>query len=139
MTPQAQPGAEVTTACDASINEGFDALDAGSLGAAEGAFQHALGLTEGHTSPELIGRRIQALNGIGTLRRIQSRYQAAEEALREGIALAEAHLEPDASERILVLNQLAVTFKYTGNFDEAGQLYRQALAIIERTVGPEHS
>jgi hypothetical protein len=37
-----------------------------------------------------------------------------------------------------VANDVAVTLKFAGKLDEAEHLYRRALAILERELGPDH-
>ena len=57
-----------------------------------------------------------------------------QDALRQ----AEDWFGPDDPELSCVLNNLAVLYKYAGEFDRAEPLYRRALGIIELVYGPEH-
>ncbi|GIF69930.1 hypothetical protein Ais01nite_79650 [Asanoa ishikariensis] len=67
------------------------------------------------------------------LLRAQGRYTEAAALLRSTLRHAS---DPLAIADIC--NALAVTYKYTGRFDEAQVLYDRALAIIERVQGPDH-
>src|SRR5262249_50321347 len=70
--------------------------------------------------------RVAALGGTGAALRGMGRYAEAEPWLRRAVALAER--SEDESLLASALNNLAVLFKYTGNFDEAEQLYLRALS-----------
>ena len=50
----------------------------------------------------------------------------------------ETSLAADAYERVELMNGLGIVFKYTGRFDEAETLYRQALVIAAAVHGEDH-
>jgi hypothetical protein len=52
--------------------------------------------------------------------------------------MREALLGPDHPEVALTANNLGVLLKARGDDDEARALYRRALAIFERVLGPGH-
>src|SRR5262245_13278795 len=54
--------------------------------------------------------------------RKQGKYQQAESLYRRALAIAESTFGPDHLEISGILNNLAVLYKYTGNFDEAERL-----------------
>jgi tetratricopeptide (TPR) repeat protein len=86
----------------------------------DGRIRHALGLVRGEIA------------------RGRADYHGAERMLRESIAFAEATFGPQSIETATALNALAMSFKYSGNFDEGADLYRRALSILERAVGAVH-
>src|SRR6185436_5818464 len=63
---------------------------------------------------------------------VRGLYDKAESFFRQALALA--HDGQIAG----LLNNLAMVHKYQGRFSEASLLYRRALRIIVRTVGPDH-
>src|SRR5262245_45850703 len=71
-------------------------------------------------------------------RREQGLYAQAEPIYRRALELAESAFGAEHPEVAVVLNNLAVLYKYTGNFDEAEALYRRALAITEQVMGTDH-
>jgi len=62
----------------------------------------------------------------------------AEQAFRTRLALAETAFGADAPEAAGVLDELAVTFEYSGHSTEADRLYRRALTMEETTLGPDY-
>lgn len=73
--------------------------------------------------------RAGALTGQGEAARRSGAWAQAEAAHRAALALAESALGPDADGTARVAHNLAVTYKYTGRFDEAAVLYQRALAV----------
>jgi tetratricopeptide (TPR) repeat protein len=73
--------------------------------------------------------RVAALGGAGTALRVMGQYGDAEPWLRRAITVAERTV--DAQLLAGALNNLAVLFKYTGNFDEGERLYLRALSLAE--------
>lgn len=96
------------------------------------------GGTTNRSDPDLIRLRVQSLGDLGTLYRVQGRYDEAEPLFRQGLELAEKAFDPDDLEVSTGLNNLAVLYKYMGRFAEAGPLYQRALSIIEKALGSEH-
>jgi tetratricopeptide (TPR) repeat protein len=82
--------------------------------------------------------RVQAYGTLGTLYRMQGRYQEAEPLFQQAIALAEDAFGPDDLEVSSTLNNLAILYKYTGHFVQAQSLYRRALRITVAHLGPDH-
>ena len=78
--------------------------------------------------------RVQALGRIGELHVARGEYELAEAPLRRAVNIAKQELGED--ELATAMNGLAVVYKYTSRFNEAGRLYRSALAITKRTQGP---
>jgi tetratricopeptide (TPR) repeat protein len=68
----------------------------------------------------------------------RGRYREAARVLRGAIALAERALGQDHCELAVLLNDLAVCYKYLARFLDAGPLYQRALRITERALGPDH-
>src|SRR5262249_25844492 len=68
----------------------------------------------------------------------QGRYIQAELLYRQALLLAEVAAGPDSIEVARICNNLGVVYKYTAKFDEAEQLYRRALSILERELGTGH-
>jgi tetratricopeptide (TPR) repeat protein len=98
--------------------------DQGNYAEAARLAQRAVAILEPVTgSPDLELLRVESLRTLAGV------YRA--------LALAEATLGPDHLETATCLNNLAVLYKYTAQFATAARLYRRALAITTRVLGPE--
>lgn len=73
-------------------------------------------------------QRAGALSARGEAARLAGRWAEAEAAQREALALADRVFGPGSRKAAAVAHNLAVTYKYTGRFDEAEALYQRALA-----------
>ena len=87
-----------------------------------------------------------SLNAMGTVYRAQGRYAEAEPLLRRALAIvekrvAEKELEPEDPRVVEVvapiLDNLAALYTAQAKYAEAEPLFRRALAIREKTLGPE--
>jgi tetratricopeptide (TPR) repeat protein len=78
---------------------------------------------------------LAALLRLGEALRLLGHFPEAEEVLRRAAQLVDAHQPPDPINRAMALNALGLVFKETQRFDQAGQHYRQALALLEQTLG----
>jgi tetratricopeptide (TPR) repeat protein len=123
-------------------DEGPDSPDAANvsnllsrIAAARG--QYARSAVHACAASEIMGRlddrctgvdaeaiRLEALANMGTALRLHGLYAEAEPWLKRAIGQAQRNGLNAASHR----NDLAVLYKYTGRFDEAERLYREALA-----------
>jgi len=65
-------------------------------------------------------------------------YQAAASDYSAALALAERADAGGPLELSSLLNNLGVVCKYLGAFDEAERVYLRALALTEKTLGPDH-
>ena len=79
----------------------------------------------------------EALNELGSLRRLQGDYEEAEQLLHAAIAMWQK-LPSHAREEARSLNELGVLLRQTGDLDGAQQRYDQALALQRRTVQGDH-
>ena len=70
--------------------------------------------------------------------REHGRYRLAQVLLRDAAHEAEQELGPGAPELVAILNELGMSLKYTGGFEEAERVYTRALRIAEQVVGPDH-
>ena len=110
--------------------------DCAEYTAAHTRYQHAVQILE--QLPENISDhdvqrlRMQAIGGVGNVLRALGRYHEAEPKLKERVAIAERTFGRDDAEVAGALNDLGVLYKYTGDFDKAGRLYRRALKIAEK-------
>lgn len=79
---------------------------------------------------------LQALRKAGDFAERSGNYPAA---LRFGErALEQARAGDDQIALARVLNDYALTLNAAGRYDEAEPLYREAMAIVEKTLGKEH-
>jgi tetratricopeptide (TPR) repeat protein len=85
--------------------------------------EQALEIAKGEAAVEL---RVEPLVLLSNVRRLQGRYREAETCLLRARALAE-HAQLPSWRQARVLNGLALVHKDTANYDEAAELYRQAL------------
>lgn len=83
--------------------------------------------------------RVRALTHLGTLDRIDARYDQAEARFREALAIASTLFGPRHLETSTLLNNLAVVHKYQGRFLEAKRFYLRSLAITRGALGPQHA
>ena len=80
------------------------------------AFEQAAELAAHAADPRL---RVAALRDLGSIRRVEGRYDEAQEILGRALALAEQALGAEALEAADVMTDLGIVFKYAGRFDEA--------------------
>jgi tetratricopeptide (TPR) repeat protein len=62
----------------------------------------------------------------------------AEAYASRGVELADRALPEGHPYRAILLNNLAQTYRFSGNYMEAEKCYREALEIWEKSLGPEH-
>src|SRR5205823_3533170 len=94
---------------------------------ADPLFQRAVRIMENLDGDEDICRlRVQSLNGLATLRRLQGHYAEAEPLLRRALKLAEKAFPASDMEIADTLNNLGVLYKYQNRFAEAERHYRRA-------------
>src|SRR4029450_7127704 len=114
--------------------------DRGEYAKARRLCERALRILE--RGPQTPGReklRVRALSHLGTLDRIDARYDQAEARLREALAIANVVFGRRHLETAAVLNNLAVVHKYQGRFLEAKRLYLRSLAITSAALGSHHA
>jgi len=105
--------------------------------AAEGVLRQVLDLLESEEAPVDDGaeRLTETLTALGTVLRLQARYQWADRVLRDAAAAAaDPAVSPQA--RLAVLNASAIVCKDTGSFERAEQLYREVLDGFTELDGP---
>ena len=73
--------------------------------------------------------RARCLARQGEAARLAGRWAEAETAHREAVALADQHFGAGSRETAAASHNLAVTYKYTGRFDEAERLHLGALDV----------
>jgi tetratricopeptide (TPR) repeat protein len=112
---------------------GRTSIDLCSYDDAEEALDRAVLLADGLRGRDAATLRVLALADRAALERTLGRYEEAERRYRAALAQA----EPDSLDEATVANDLAVTLKFVGKLDEAGELYLRALTILERELGPE--
>lgn len=104
---------------------------AGALLAAAGQHAMAADTWAGAASDAMDDMvRARDLTAEGEAARLAGMWWRSVDAHEQALALAEASRGSSVDTAIIAQN-LAMTFKYTGRFDEAEQLYRRALAIAE--------
>lgn len=77
-------------------------------------------------------------HNLGGLEHARGRAALGEPPARWGLRIRERGLGPDHPHVAADKAALAAILDAQGRFDEAGELYRQALAVFERVYGPEH-
>jgi tetratricopeptide (TPR) repeat protein len=100
---------------------------------------HQRALTALDMAPPAANRdqlRLAALVRLGEALRLLGKFPEAEDALKRAVQLAEDKHPPDPINRAMALNGLGIVFKDTQRFEQAGQHYRQALMLLEQTLGP---
>src|SRR5262245_32694974 len=81
--------------------------------------------------------RLQSLNNLGRIHRMQGRYAQAEPVIRRALSFSERIFSAGSLEMSGALNNLGMLGKFTGRFDEASDCYRRALAILETHYGED--
>jgi tetratricopeptide (TPR) repeat protein len=74
---------------------------------------------------------MQAWTALGTAYRYQGRYALAEPQLKRALETSISHFGGEHPESRMARNNLAVLYKYTGQFDQAETLYQAALQGAE--------
>src|SRR5262245_19364011 len=81
--------------------------------------------------------RLQSLDNLGRINRIQGRYAEAEPVIRRALNFAIWTFGAESLEVSGALNNLGMLGKFAGWFDEAAECYRRALAILENHYGKD--
>src|SRR3954453_13502348 len=79
----------------------------------------------------LLDVRVRTLMQLARAHRSNARFAEAERRFQEAISLAEVAYRPRGRELRSLLNDLGMTYKYAGRYDEAEELYRRALTLVE--------
>src|SRR5688500_7728409 len=69
----------------------------------------------------------------------RGQYSDAEPLFRQALTTSEQAFGANSLETSVILNNLAVLYKYMASFDDAQELYRRALQITESELGSEHT
>jgi Tetratricopeptide repeat len=93
--------------------------DLGRYAEAERILRRAGAAADGSSGPA----RLRANTALAGIFRVQGRYSEAEALFRRTLAEAEVTLGPDDNDVADILNDLGITLKYSGGFDEAERLY----------------
>jgi tetratricopeptide (TPR) repeat protein len=81
--------------------------------------------------------RLQSLDNLGGILRMQGHYAQAEPVIRRALNFAERTFGAESLEVSGALNNLGVLGKFAGWFEEAAECYRRALAILENHYGKD--
>jgi len=88
---------------------------------------------------DINGVRIQTWTQIGAIHRQRAEYVQAEAWHQRALDLSIRHFGEDSETASNARNELGVLFKYTGEFDKADDLYRNALTRLLAIHGEQHS
>jgi len=80
----------------------------------------------------------RVLSNLGSIYHAAGKYERAQEALAETLAIRTEHLGPNHLQVAKAANNLAGTYYGTGNYDEAARLYARVIAIRTEALGPQH-
>jgi tetratricopeptide (TPR) repeat protein len=87
---------------------------------------------------ELAARiRARTLKLIGEAQQVQGEYQDAGTSLKGALEIVEAEFGDDSIEAANASNDLAVVYKYWGQFDEGLRLYKRALPTVIAHYGED--
>lgn len=104
----------------------------------EDELQRAVAIDERAFEPDDY-RILRALNDLGVLYNSRREFARAEPVLQHVVDALQKALGPDSTELALPLWNLALTVQeYRKDFPRALDLYTGALALLERSKGPEH-
>jgi tetratricopeptide (TPR) repeat protein len=82
--------------------------------------------------------RLATLVRLGETLRLLGQFPGAENVLERAMQLADTLHPPDPINRAMALNDLGILYKDTQRFEQAEQHYRQALHLLEQTLGADH-
>lgn len=82
--------------------------------------------------------RWQQLNSQAAQLQEQGKYAEALPVAQESAKVAEATFGPENEFTLASLNRLATIYSDMGNYPEAEKLYKRALPIAEKVLGPTH-
>ncbi len=134
--------AEVTTDQWALFNQKAEALyEEGDYDQALEFAKQALSLAEKST-PEDSARVIESLNQLGLIYEEQMEVDLAIQTWQHSLEIQEKiqGSEPEKYSRdyAKTLHQLAINYGYKRDFRKAGELYQQAVEVLENRLGKDH-
>ena len=100
--------------------------------------ERILRILDGFPPEDTAGLFSSGLRLLGSALRLEGRYDEAEPALRQALAVAEKSFGPNHPQVGTALNSLALLCKTTQRLAEAEMLLIRALAIEEPIFGPDH-
>jgi tetratricopeptide (TPR) repeat protein/tRNA A-37 threonylcarbamoyl transferase component Bud32 len=103
---------------------------------AEAVLQEARALAE--RSPQRALVLPKALNNLGFLHRNNGQLTDAMKELQQSLDMKRAFYGTEHPELVITAENLAEVFTVSGKIDEAIQLFRSALAVSDRSLGPRH-
>lgn len=106
----------------------------GELAQAQAQLTRALPVLEAHLDPHCHELSI-AFNNMFILLAEQKQWDQAEPYLRRALAIARAL--PESPDQADIEQNLALLQAHRGHFEDAAESVRRAIAIEERTLGPE--
>src|SRR5215469_4014167 len=125
-----EPGAPVPDIANTLNTYGVIQQDLGLYAGSEAAFRRSVEIVQTLSGDSELERlRIRSWSHLADILRVQGRYGEAEPLFQHALWLAEANFGPNDLHVAAVLNGWAVSYKYSGRFDDAAQLYRRALEI----------
>ncbi|MEV7676605.1 tetratricopeptide repeat protein [Streptomyces sp. NPDC088752] len=86
----------------------------------------------GRTALRLLTRR-----QLGTVRRLQGRYEESEHLLSSALAVAEDAPVRYSNELFELCNELGILFRYAGRFNHAAAFYNRARTLLRQAGAPE--
>jgi tetratricopeptide (TPR) repeat protein len=133
--PESYPAAAVQAAAERADELAIAAMEAaeqGRLDEAERVAHQALGLAEQlGEGPDRHRCLARALRPLGTAERARGRYREAERTFTRALEHASAAFGSASIEVAELHNDLGMTFKYVGRFNEAEAAYDRARVILE--------
>lgn len=103
---------------------------------AENCFRQTIAWYEQNRGTE-DSKYADALNSFAALLMDQGRYREAADSLQIAVAIAEKNSEDDVTLASKLAN-LAAAYTMLARSPEAGAIFRKALFLYERSLGPEH-
>lgn len=135
MPPGSEERAERYALWRAEVEAGEQALTEARWIDAESAFVNVIEQSRAIDDTSMLFAR--ALDGLGDLRRRDERWSDAEALYLEAAGLWEKFLGPNQPRVAITLHNLGVVRIGQGRYEAAQETLRRALAIIERTLGPD--
>jgi tetratricopeptide (TPR) repeat protein len=135
LPPGSEERAERYALWRVEVEKGEQALAEGRWPEAESAFLKVIEGSRAIDDTSMLFAR--ALDGLGDLRRGEERWGNAERLYLEAAGLWEKYLGPEQPRLAITLHNLGVVQIGQRHYEEACATLGRALAVLERTLGPD--
>lgn len=116
-------------------NLGLALQDLGNFAEAETMYRKSVAMREKGKDPALLAKGVQNLAQVV---HEQGRLEEAEQLYHRALTLFRTANQEESADAAQAMNNLAVLYLLKKDPERAGRMYEQALALREKTLGPNH-